>query len=126
MKNSENQSEIAACEQKTTSEKANFRSNTIRFSFYLKIRARKFYAAKPLVFFAPFPVSAWPKSPLQFHFKNHGNVWTDIEKKETASQYNSNSLNCKNSLNCNKYVYLIQAVSEKPLNFRWEKLFAGP
>ena len=44
-----NQSEIAACEQKTTSEKANFCSNTV-FSFYFKIIAKKFYAAKPLAF----------------------------------------------------------------------------
>ena len=48
-KNSKNQSEIAACEQKTTSEKANFCSNTI-FSLYFKIRAKKFHAAKPFAF----------------------------------------------------------------------------
>ena len=36
-KNSKNQSEIAACEQKTTSEKANFCSNTV-FSLYFKFR----------------------------------------------------------------------------------------
>ena len=41
IRNSENQSEIAACEQKTTSEKANFCSNTV-FLLYLKIRAKKF------------------------------------------------------------------------------------
>ena len=40
-KNSNNQSEIAACEQKTTIEKPNFRSNTF-FSLYFKIRAKKF------------------------------------------------------------------------------------
>ena len=45
---SKNQSEIAACEQKTTSEKANFCSNTV-FSLYFKFKARKFCAAKPLV-----------------------------------------------------------------------------
>ena len=44
-----NQSEIAACEQKTTSEKANFCSNFV-FSLYFKIRAKKFHAAKPLAF----------------------------------------------------------------------------
>ena len=44
-----NQSEIAACEQKITTDKANFCSNTI-FSLYFKIRAKKFYAAKPLPF----------------------------------------------------------------------------
>ena len=48
-KNSKNQSEIAACEQKTISEKANFCSNTV-FSLYFKIRAKKFHAAKPLAF----------------------------------------------------------------------------
>ena len=37
-KNSKNQSEIAACEQKATSEKAIFCSNTF-FSLYFKIRA---------------------------------------------------------------------------------------
>ena len=49
IKNSKNQSEIAACEQKTSSEKANFCSNTV-FSLYFKIRAKKFHAAKPLAF----------------------------------------------------------------------------
>ena len=48
-KNYENQSEIAACEQKTTSEKANFCSNTV-FSLYFKFRVKKFHAAKPLAF----------------------------------------------------------------------------
>ena len=48
-KNSKNQSEIAACEQKTTSEKANFCSNTV-FSLYFKLRAKNFHAAKPLAF----------------------------------------------------------------------------
>ena len=49
-KNSKNHSEIAACEQKITSEKANFCSNTV-FSLYFKIRAKKkIHAAKPLAF----------------------------------------------------------------------------
>ena len=48
-KNSKNQSEIAASEQKTTSEKANFCSNIV-FSLYFKFRAKKFHAAKPLAF----------------------------------------------------------------------------
>ena len=48
-KKSKNQSEIAACEQKTTTDKANFCSNTV-FSLYFKIRAKKFQAAKPLAF----------------------------------------------------------------------------
>ena len=48
-KNRKNQSEIAACEQKTTSEKANFCSNTV-FSLCFKFRAKKFHAAEPLAF----------------------------------------------------------------------------
>ena len=47
--NSKNQSEIAACEQKTTTEKPNFCSNTV-FSLYFKIRVKKFHAAKLLAF----------------------------------------------------------------------------
>ena len=42
-KNSKNQSEIAACEQKTTSEKANFCSNTV-FSLCIKFGAKHFTA----------------------------------------------------------------------------------
>ena len=45
-KNSKNQSEIAASEQKTIRDKSNFCSNTI-FSLFFKIRAKKFHAAKP-------------------------------------------------------------------------------
>ena len=48
-KNSKNRSEIAACEQKTTREKANFCSNTV-FSLYFKIGAEKIHAAKQLAF----------------------------------------------------------------------------
>ena len=91
-KNSKNQSEIAACEQKTTTDKANFCSNTI-FSLYFKIRAIKFHAAKPLAF------------SLHFLFRcdqNHcSNLTSKIMKmceqilKKRAPQYNSNSLNCK-------------------------------
>ena len=88
-KNNKNQSEIAACELKTTSEKANFCSNTV-FSLNFEIRAKKFHAAKPLAF-SPFPVSALPKSLLQFDLKYHEIVRTNLE---TAPQYNSNSLIC--------------------------------
>ena len=49
IENSKNQSEIAACEQKTTIEKPNFCSNTV-FSLYFKIRAKKNHAEKPLAF----------------------------------------------------------------------------
>ena len=48
-KNSKNQSKKDACEEKTTSEKANFCSNTVS-SLYFKFRAKKFHAAKPLAF----------------------------------------------------------------------------
>ena len=48
-KNIKNQSEIAASEQKTTTDKANFCSNTV-FSLYFEIREIKFHAAKPLAF----------------------------------------------------------------------------
>ena len=56
-KNSNNQSEIAACEQKTTSEKAKFCSNTV-FSLYFKFRAKKISRRKTTRFFALLPVSA--------------------------------------------------------------------
>ena len=93
-KNSKNQSEIAACEQKITTDKANFCSNNI-FSLYFKIRAKKFHAAKPLAF------------SLHFLFQRDQNHYSNLTskimkmceqilKKTTAPQYNSNSLNCKN------------------------------
>ena len=72
-KNSKHQSEIAACEQKSTSEKANFRSNNV-FSIYFKIRAKKFHAAKSLVFSLHFPFRRDQTLLLQFDFKNHENV----------------------------------------------------
>ena len=76
-----NQSEIAACEQKTTTEKPNFCSNTI-FSLYFKIRAKKIHAAKPLAF------------SLHFLFRRDQNTpffWTtgrDQQNKRFSSQYN--------------------------------------
>ena len=92
-KNCKNQSEIAACEQKTTSEKANFCSNTV-LSLYFKFRAKKFHAAKSLAF------------SLHFLFRRDQNHYSNLTskimkiceqifKKKTAPQYNSNSLNCK-------------------------------
>ena len=106
-KNSKNQSEIAACEQKTTSEKANFCSNTV-FSLYFKFGAKKLHAAKPLAF------------SLHFLFRRDQNHYSNLTSKimkmceqilkkrqrpntiqilwivkNTAHQYNSNSLNCK-------------------------------
>ena len=61
---------------KTTSEKANFCSNTI-FSLCFKFRAKNIIR-KTTRFFAPLPVSALSKSPLQFDFENHENVSTDL------------------------------------------------
>ena len=92
-KNCKNQSEIAACEQKTTTEKPNFCSNTV-FSLFCKIRAKKIHAAKPLAF------------SLHFLFRRDQNHYSNLTskimkmceqilKKKTAPQYNSNSLNCK-------------------------------
>ena len=48
-KNNKNQGEIAACEQKTNTEKANFLFKH-RFLTLFIIRAKKFHAAKPLAF----------------------------------------------------------------------------
>ena len=67
-KNSKNRSEIAACEQKTTSEKANICSNTV-FSLYLKIRAKKYHAAKPLAF------------SLHFLFRRDQNHYSNLTSK---------------------------------------------
>ena len=91
-KNSKNQSEIAACEQKTTSEKANFCSNTV-FSLYLNLEQKNFTPQNHSLFrcISCFGVT---KITTPIDFKNHENVWTDLKKK-TAPQYNSNSLNCK-------------------------------
>ena len=67
-KNSKHQSEIAACEQKTTTDKANFCSNTV-FSLYFKIRAKKFHAAKPLAF------------SLLFLFRRDQNHYSNLTSK---------------------------------------------
>ena len=67
-KNSKNQSEFAACEHKTTSEKANFCSNTV-FSLYFKFRAEKLHAAKPLVF------------SLHFLFRRDQNHYSNLTSK---------------------------------------------
>ena len=88
-KYSKNRSEIASCEQKTTREKPNFCSNTV-FSHYFKIRAKN-SRRKTTRFLAPFPFSAWPKSLLQFDFKNHANEWTDFKKKHSRKNSGNNS-----------------------------------
>ena len=65
---SKTQSEIAACEQKTTSEKANFCSNTV-FSLYFKFREKKVHAAKPLAF------------SLHFLFRRDQNHYSNLTSK---------------------------------------------
>ena len=67
-KNRNHRSEIAACEQKTTSEKANFCSNTA-FSLYFKFRAKKIHAAKPLAF------------SLNFLFRRDQNHFSNLTSK---------------------------------------------
>ena len=61
-------SEIAACEQKTTSGKANFCSNTL-FSLYFKFGAKKIHAAKPLAF------------SLHFLFRRDQNHYSNLTSK---------------------------------------------
>ena len=67
-KNGKNQSEIAACEQKTTSEKAKFCSSTV-FSLYFKFRVKKFHAAKPLDF------------SLSFLYRRDQNLYSNFTSK---------------------------------------------
>ena len=67
-KNSKNQSDIAACEQKTTTEKPNFCSNTI-FALHFKFRAEKIHAAKPLAF------------SLHFLFRRDQNHYSNLTSK---------------------------------------------
>ena len=67
-KNRKNQSEIAACEQKITTEKPNFCSNTV-FSLYFKIRAKKNHATKPLAF------------SLHFLFRSDQNHYSNLTSK---------------------------------------------
>ena len=67
-KNSKNQSEISACEQKTTAEKPNFCSNTV-FTLYFKIRAKNIHTAKPLAF------------ALHFLFRRDQNHYSNLTSK---------------------------------------------
>ena len=54
--------------KKTTSEKANFCSNTV-FSLYFKFRAKKFHAAKPVTF------------SLHFLFRRDQNHYSNLTSK---------------------------------------------
>ena len=66
--NSKNQSEIVACKQKTTSEKAKFCSNIV-FSLYFKFGAKKFHAEKPLAF------------SVHFLFRRDQNCYSNLTSK---------------------------------------------
>ena len=66
---------------KTTSEKANFCLNTVLL-IYFKVRAKNFTPENHSLF-APLIaliLSVSAKSLLQFDFKRHENVWTDLKK----------------------------------------------
>ena len=67
-KKSRNQSEIEACEQKITSENANFCSNTV-FSLHFKFRGKKFHSAKSLA------------SSLYFLFRRDQNHYSNLTSK---------------------------------------------
>ena len=88
----ENQSEIAACEQKNHYRETEFLSNTI-FALYFKIRAKKIHAAKPLAFSLHFLFRREQNHYSQFDFKNHENVWTDLKKNIAGQVLTYNSKN---------------------------------
>ena len=67
-KNRKNRTEIAACEQKTTTDKSEFLFKHV-FSLYFKIRANRFHAAKPLVF------------SLHFLFRRDQNHYSNLTSK---------------------------------------------
>ena len=119
-KNRKNQSEIAACEKKTTSEKANCCSNTV-FSLYFNIRAKKIHAAKPLAF------------SLHFLFRRDQNHYSNLTskimkmceqilKKKTAPQYNSNSLNCKKTEHQYNPILGLWKKHSAPIQFKFFEL----
>ena len=68
-KKSKNQSEIAACEQKTTISV----SNTI-LALYFKIRAKKIHVAKPIAFSLHFQFRRDQNHSSNLKFKNQENV----------------------------------------------------
>ena len=70
-KNSKNQREIGACEQQTTSEKANFCSNTV-FSLYFKIRAKN--SRRKTLAFSLYFLFRHDQNNYSNDFKNHENV----------------------------------------------------
>ena len=85
-----NQSEIAACEQKPLPRKGIFVQTP--FSHF-KMRAKKIHAAQQLAFSLHFLI--------RLEHNHYSNLTSKIMKmceqifKKTAPQYNSNSFNCK-------------------------------
>ena len=79
-KKSKNQREIAACEQKTTTNKANLCSNIV-FSLYYKIREKKFTPQSHSLFrsISCFGVT---KITTPIWVKRSWNVWTDLKKRQ--------------------------------------------
>ena len=91
-KNSKNQSEIAACEQKKPLPRNRIFVQTPFAQSTLKLERKKNHAAKPHAF------------SLHFLFRRDQNHYSNLTSKimkmcehilKTAPQYNSNSLNCK-------------------------------
>ena len=99
-KNSKHQSEIAACEQKTTSEKANFCSNTV---FYFKVRAKNLHAAKPLAF------------SLHFLFRRDQNHYSNLTSKIMKMCEQSNGCLANFSQRCSFLPFRLRSTNENPL-----------
>ena len=111
-KNSKNQSEIAACEQKTTTQKPNFCSNTV-FALYFKIRAKKIHAAKPLAF--------W----LHFLFRrdqnHHSNLTSKIMKMCEQILKKHSRKNSGTDSKRQNFTYKT-AIAAEAINFRFKPL----
>ena len=87
----DNRSQISACEQQMSSEKANFSSNTI-FSLQFKISLKKFHVAKPVVLWLRFMF----RRDQNHHFKLTSKITKMFEQNlKTAPRKNLNSLNRK-------------------------------
>ena len=71
--------------KKTTIKKENCCSNTV-FSLFFTSGWNSF-APLTTSFFSPLSFSASPKSVLQFNFKNHENVWTDLKRDSAPIQF---------------------------------------
>ena len=77
IENSKHQIEIATCVQKLPRKRFLVKTPFSHSTFKLE---RTKFTPQTTRFFAPLPVSAWPKSLLQFDFKINENIWTDLKK----------------------------------------------